>query len=211
MSATQERSIAARLASGAASTVLGVIIALGALTLLLGILARPGQDGISRLFGHPVLTVLSGSMTPTFRPGDLVVDNPLPADRAGQLARGDVITFHVSGSNTELITHRIFAVRSLPGGQVAYQTKGDANNAPDQNLVAPAQIVGTYSQHVPFGGYILRAVRTKAIFFAVVLLPLLYVAAGALFRRRRPTDSAESTPIPDLAEPRDPTEVVPIG
>lgn len=203
------RRFAARLGSAAASLLLWLLVALGLVTLVLGILARPAKDGISRLFGHPVLTVLSGSMSPTFRPGDLVVDDPLGPAKAGRLAAGDVITFHVSGSSKELITHRIAGVRALPDGQVAYQTKGDANNAPDEELVAPSQVVGTYTRRVPFAGYALEAIRTKAVFFGVVLLPLLYIGAGALFKRRRPTEQPVEAPV--AAESPDPAEVVPIG
>lgn len=212
MSPTAKRTVATRLGAGAASLLLWVLVALGALMLVLGILARPGKDGISRIFGHPVLTVLSGSMTPTFRPGDLVVDNPLSADQTRRLAPGDVITFHVSGSSTELITHRIVAVRPKPDNRVAYQTKGDANNVADAELVAPSQIVATYSKKVPFAGYVLRAVRTKSVFFAVVLLPFVYIAAGALLKRRRQGQAADTDlTISAPTEERGSTEVVPVG
>lgn len=211
MSKRPKRGIATRLGSGVASFLLWVLVALGALTLLLGILARPGKDGISRMFGHPILTVLSGSMTPTFRPGDLVVDDPITPAQSQRLTPGDVITFHVTGSSEELITHRIVAVRTDPDGRVAYQTKGDANNVVDEEVVAPSQVVATYSHRVPLGGYILRAVRTKAVFFAVVLLPFLYVAASALFKRRHRNAAMDPPPAADRSEHRDQAEVVPVA
>lgn len=193
-----------RKAGSAIASIVLAMLGISALALLvLGIVARPGHDGISRLAGHPVLTVLSGSMTPVFRPGDMIVDDPITPLQAGRLVPGDIITFHVTGSSTELITHRIVRIETAQGSttQVRYQTKGDANNTPDQDLVSPSQVVGTYSTHVPFGGYFLQAVQKKVVFFFLILLPLLYLIGTEVAKRWNAPSDATDHPHADGEQP----------
>jgi signal peptidase I len=73
------------------------------------------------------VTVLSGSMRPSFSPGDMVAVAPEPvsAVRVGQ-----VISYQVPTGVHQVETHRI--VKILQGGaHPVVQTKGDANNWPD--------------------------------------------------------------------------------
>lgn len=180
--ASDSRTRLSRVGHALSSTVLALLVLSAALTLACGFLARPGKDGINRFAGHPMLTVLSGSMVPVFKPGDMVIDDPISASQSARLVVGDIVTFHVSGSATELITHRIHALKQTDTG-VMYQTKGDANNAPDPELVAPDQIVGTYRGDVPFGGYFLQAVQKKTVSFFLVFLPLLYLVVTSIAKR----------------------------
>ena len=191
MSNTQ-RSHPRRVVNAATSILLGALAILALLLVVLGVVARPGHDGVSRVAGHPILTVLSGSMTPVFRPGDLAIDDPVPTGKADQLVPGDVITFHVSGSATNLITHKIIAVKHEKGG-VSYQTQGVANNAPDPELVQPTQIVGTYRMHIPMAGYLLQAIQKKTIFFLLILVPLLYLGISEATKRSRKEAPADAS------------------
>ena len=94
-------------------------------------------------------TVMSGSMSPALRPGDLViVKGEEPIDI------GDIVTVE-SGEFT--YTHRV--VEKLEGDM--FRLKGDANEEPDPNPVEPSQIVGKAVFIIPLGflyspfGYIL--------------------------------------------------------
>ena len=191
MSNTQQ-SRTRRALGAATSILLGALAIFALLLVVLGVIARPGHDGVSRVGGHPMLTVLSGSMTPVFRPGDLIIDNPVAAAKVDQLVPGDIITFHVTGSSTNLITHKIVAVKHVNGG-VKYQTQGVANNAPDPELVQPDHVVGTYRKHVPMAGYLLQAVQKKTIFFLLILVPLLYLGVSEAAKPRRKEAPADAS------------------
>lgn len=197
MASTQIRRLAAKVAGTAVSAVLVFMLVFAVLMVVFGFLARPGKDGVSRLDGHPVLTVLSGSMRPVFDPGDMVIDKPVTPDQASRLKPGDIVTFHVPGSATSLITHRIYAVQHSPAGaangHVAYETKGDANNAPDIGLVSPDQIIGTYSERVPFAGYLLQAIQHKLVFGLLIFLPLLYLVVTEIAKRWHEPEPASKT------------------
>jgi signal peptidase len=97
------------------------------------------------IYGFPLLigadssyTVMSGSMSPALRPGDLVIvkgEEPVNV--------GDVVTVE-SGEFT--YTHRV--VEKL-GGDL-FRLKGDANEDPDPDLVEASQIIGRVILVFPF-------------------------------------------------------------
>jgi signal peptidase len=140
-----------------------------ALVLFLAIALLP-RMGLYR----PV-TVLSGSMRPTFSPGDMVivVPEPVSAVRVGQ-----VISYQVPVGIRQVETHRV--VRILHGGaHPTVQTQGDANNWPDPWT---AKLAGKTAWRmvavVPHLGYVINwlrggSVRTAAIIVAPALLSLL--------------------------------------
>jgi signal peptidase len=180
---------------------LAVLAVFALMLVVLGVATRPDKAGISKLAGHPVLSVSSGSMTPVFRAGDLVVDNAVSREQAARLRPGDIITFHVPGLATELVTHRIVAVLhpsdASPSASVRYQTKGDANDSPDVNAVSAEQVVGTYRMRLTHAGYILRAARTKTVYFFLILLPALYVIGSVVSKWWREPATPDSPPGPE--------------
>jgi signal peptidase I len=100
-----------------------------ALAIVLAVAGRM-SGGQPTVFGHPVMSMISGSMTGTINTGDLFVDDQLTATQAQDLHPGQVITFREQPGSPTLITRRIVAVETI-GGAVNYVTKGDANNAAD--------------------------------------------------------------------------------
>ncbi len=129
----------------------GNVLAHAALTLLLVVTVALAAAVaiVPRVTGSVPLTVLTGSMTPTYRPGDVIVVRPTPTD---ELAVGDVVTFQPVSGDPTLVTHRIIELRHDAAGAVdTVITQGDANGAPDDPLV-PEQIQGRVWYRVPFVG-----------------------------------------------------------
>jgi signal peptidase len=168
-----------RRAFGSVATVLAVLAALVAVVAALS--SHETAPGEYEVFGHPVMSVLSGSMTPAIRTGDLVIDNPVSPSQAGHLKVGQIISFR---AGSKVFTHRIHAVEHVHG-QVAYQTKGDANNAPDRPLVPPPAVIGVFSARVPDGGYVLSAVHTPTVLAFLLAAPMLWLLSTWLFGRAR--------------------------
>jgi len=71
--------------------------------------------------------ILSGSMTPTFSTGSLVVATPVPLER---LRVGEVVLYRIPVGDHHLIAHRIVRL-DRHGGRPVVETKGDANQAKD--------------------------------------------------------------------------------
>jgi signal peptidase I len=96
----------------------GAVVAV-AVFVGLGLLPRTGW--------YRVETVLSGSMEPTFAPGDLVVVTPEPAS---EVRVGQVISYSIPVDDHHVETHRIAKILQR-GEHPVIRTKGDANNGLD--------------------------------------------------------------------------------
>jgi signal peptidase len=144
--------------------------------------------------------VLTGSMQPTYAPGDVVF---VAATPAAQIAAGDVITFQRGPGPTT--THRVIDVVEA-SGEVAFQTKGDNNEDPDPALVRADQVVGVVTLSIPYLGTVITAADTQYGFLALVVLPfgllVLDVLYGAV-RGRRDTGAAalDESDVPVVYDP----------
>ena len=136
-----------------------------------------------RLVGLEALVVQSGSMEPEFHTGAIVYIRDVdPAT----LKEKDVITFRLSGSLRA--THRIIEVTEADG-QVAFRTKGDANDHPDNGLVTPDVIEGKVVFSVPCLGYAAAYIQSRqgtyvAISVAAVIM-LLMVLPDLIFNDKK--------------------------
>ncbi len=174
------RSLPLRWATIAVRIVTGVIIAC-ALVTAAGL-------AFAHARGNQVLTVVSGSMTPTFRAGDAVIVAP-PGRQP--LRPGQIIAFH-EGAGSGLTTHRIVRVDQRADG-VYVQTKGDANAAPDATLTPASAVVGVLKERLSRAGYWLALYQSPQGRLLFVALPLLALAGSQLnsMRRRRVPAPAE--------------------
>ncbi len=170
-------------------TVLVVILLV--LAVALAVLVKTGPAGESVILGHPVFSVRSGSMTPTFDTGDLIIDRTVTPTEATKLHKGQIISFRadspITGGVPVIISHRIYAVTlslgALGAPQVMYTTKGDANNSPDANPVAPGAVLGVYQARIPYGGYVLSALHQPITFILLIMIPVVYLVAVETRRR----------------------------
>ncbi len=94
------------------------------------------KDSID-FMGYKPLFVLTGSMEPGIKTGDMVIVKEI---KQANLKEGDVITYSL-GNKSETVTHRIIKIVEKDG-KTLYQTKGDNNNAPDPDLVSYNMILG---------------------------------------------------------------------
>jgi len=142
---------------------------------------------VPRVTGSVPLTVLTGSMTPTFQPGDLVVVRPTAVEK---LHIGDVVTFQPQSGVATLVTHRIIMINHDAQGNVeTIQTQGDANNAPD-NLLIPDQIMGRVWYSVPMIGHLTNGRNTLLVISALGLGLVAY--AVVLFTKKDVEEEAQN-------------------
>ncbi len=94
--------------------------------------------------------VLTGSMLPLIREGDMVIIRKArqEADIYG-LQVGDIINFDREDIN---ITHRIIEIKKDDAGNLSFVTKGDNNTAKDWREVNPNEINGRIVYRVPYLG-----------------------------------------------------------
>lgn len=154
----------------------GMVVAALALFVLATISWSAAVAIAPTLLGWKPVVVTSGSMSPRIRPGDVVVAQPVAADRLGP---GTVIVFRAPGG-TGLVTHRIVEVAA----DGSYITRGDANPDHDSTPLRPDGVVGVGRLLVPRVGMPalwirLQAWRSLAVLGSVVVLSLVVTAAAA--------------------------------
>jgi signal peptidase len=150
--------------------------------------------------GYRAYAVQTGSMTPTYPTGALVIDRP--AD--GRLpAIGDVITMQTANG---LFTHRVHGF--TPDG---IQTKGDANKTPDAWATKPEHVVGVVSWGAAYLGYVFVFFQQPTGAPALVLIGLSVWFAWSLFFPSPEPSGELSDEVPDetevdLVDLRDPAD-----
>ncbi|MGB9955314.1 signal peptidase I [Haloferax prahovense] len=150
----------------ASARVLGGVVLLVAVALVV-VLAAPQVFGAEASY-----TVLSGSMSPTFDAGDVVVVRDVPP---ADISEGDIITYREAGSaitdeRTDRVTHRVVAV-DRSGDSPVFRTKGDANEDVDSDPVAADRVVGSVWFHVPYLGLASQFAQSRLGLVLFVILP----------------------------------------
>lgn len=119
--------------------------------------------------------VLSDSMSPEIRAGDVVIVDDVQVD---SIETGDVITYERPGGS-QLVTHRVIEVRD--DGALLFRTKGDANEDPDPTPVPAGNVVGVVLFHVPLIGHVISFAGSDLGIVAFVILPAVGLAVGELY------------------------------
>ena len=134
---------------------------------------------VSTRKGWQYAAVLSGSMVPDFKVGGLVIIKPVDTTT---LKVGDVISFIAPTVSTNTaICHRIIDIQ-YQGGQEFFQTKGDANNSPDQFLTPVTNVKGKEIYYISDVGRLadIKKVGTTPLTLLGISLPLAVVVVGAM-------------------------------
>lgn len=157
--------------------------------------------------GNSLFPVLSDSMAPTFKKGDLVYGKQFSNDateRRQQIEtlqgddtlgenKGDIIMYwsYIDGKEA-VITHRIREVRELIGEggvkTVSIYTRGDAEENISTNVIniSTDKIIAKYKGHVNGMGTIVYGLQSNTtLMFCVIVLPLiaLFIWNGYSFVR----------------------------
>ena len=101
------------------------------------------------LFKYEPICILSNSMSPTYKRGDVVIFEKINKNELSNIPKDSIIIYTKEDKN---IAHRVINAINVDGS-VLYETKGDSNNAPDTDLVQIEQIKGVYVFHIKYIGF----------------------------------------------------------
>lgn len=156
--------------------IIGVLIVLVVISVI-GSIQSKGKDwNVPGLGKYKWLTVLSGSMKPTFNPGDLIIDKKMDPNT---LKVGDTITY-IYGDRF-LATHRIVKINNDNKGTLTFKTKGDSNNAMDDLNVSADAIVGKYLFRIPLVGFVIQKLKGLTGIILIWIL-FFYVLGTEIYR-----------------------------
>jgi signal peptidase I len=135
---------------------------------------------VPKLLGWKTVTVMSGSMSPTYAvDAVLAVD---PVDPA-KIRVDDVIVFRTE-ADRPLVTHRVVAVEHRADG-LMFVTKGDANEDADRDPVAASAVRGRVVFGIPYLGAFIRAIHNPVGFAALFVLPGIILICQEILAIRR--------------------------
>ena len=140
-----------------------------------------------KIIGFRSFTVMSGSMEPEYPVGSMIYVKPVSYK---SLKVGDVISY-VANNDKTVVTHRIVAIEkdSKDPETLRFKTQGDANSAPDANLVHYKNVLGTPIIIIPHIGYLAHNIQQPPGIYIVLVAGTLLLAwtflPGTLEERRK--------------------------
>ena len=140
------------------------------------------EDEVPSVGGVFPMIVLTDSMYPQIKSGDLIICHTAEAD---EIRVDDVITFFdPMGSGTSVVTHRVLEIVEKDG-TISFRTKGDNNNAEDQVLVPEKNLIGTYQKRIPSLGNVAMFMQTTPGLILCVVCPVLLMVGYDMLRRKK--------------------------
>ena len=121
------------------------------------------KNDYTTINGYAMLEVISGSMEPTIKIGDLIIINTKDKD----YKENDIVTFR--DTNGSFVTHRIVEIKD----NNMMVTKGDNNNAKDE-ATNMNNIIGKYVKKIAFLGMLLSSFKNPVFLIIILLIGTLY-------------------------------------
>lgn len=168
-------------------TVVGVILCILLIPILVincTLIFRGYTDSekVPGIAGIVPMIVLTDSMDPEIQSGDLILCH---TEEAENVAVGDVISFFdPAGNGTSVVTHRVAEITTDSDGNLAWVTKGDANNDNDQAVVPAENLVGVYQHRFAKLGNVAMFMQTTQGLIICVICPIILLIAYDMIRRK---------------------------
>ena len=184
------------------STIL-LLVAFTFLAVMVGVvLYRRSQGGEANIFGYYLYDVVTESMEPTIKAGEVIIAKKV--EDANALEVGDIITFR-SPYGSFNITHRIVdVVYKKDGGVDYFKTKGDSPAARvDDWRLSPSEVKAKFVRVSPLVTGFVKFASKWYGYVVLVVIPFLF--AGVLLvvgyvRDARATEKAEGSAAADENE-----------
>lgn len=140
------------------------------------------KDEVPSVGGVFPMIILTDSMNPEFKSGDLIICKNAKAE---DVKEGDIICFFdPTGNGTTTVTHRVTEVTTDESGDIAWVTKGDANNTEDEAIVPAKNLVGIYEKSFSGIGNVAIFMQTTQGLIICVICPIILLVVYDIIRRR---------------------------
>lgn len=129
-------------------------------------------------FNYRMFTVVSGSMEPKYKIGDVLISKEVDASK---VKVGDTISYLGTKGDykDKVITHEVIGV-SQTDGKYIFETKGLANPIEDIYPVSESQLYGVVVYKSLILSFVYKIVGTSYGLFIFIVLPLLYIIGSEM-------------------------------
>lgn len=140
------------------------------------------SESVPGIGGIVPMIVLTDSMYPNIQSGDLILCHTEDAEK---VQVGDVIAFlDPAGNGKTVVTHRVAEITKDENDNLAWVTKGDANNTKDPTVVPASNLVGVYQRRFAKLGDFAMFMQTTQGMLLCVVCPILLLFLCDKIRRR---------------------------
>lgn len=185
MKQTQEKeksSLGHKILTGIGIILCVILIPILVINCTLIIKSYTNKDQVPSISGIFPMIILTDSMYPEFESGDLIICNTAEPE---DIKVGDVICFYdPEGNGTATVTHRVQEVITDDEGNLAWITKGDANNTEDLPTVPAKNLIGVYKTRLKGLGNVAMFMQTTQGLIICVICPIILLVAYDVIRRR---------------------------
>lgn len=150
------------------------------------------EKEVPGLFGRTPLIVLTDSMYPEIKSGDIIICKDISPE---DVKVGDVISFFdpEDKNGVAVVTHRVIEIITDDDGELYFRTKGDNNNANDKASVPAENLVGLWTETRFAGlGHVALFMQSTWGLVVCIFLPLALFVGYEIFRRRKQDTKQQS-------------------
>jgi signal peptidase len=141
------------------------------------------KDEVPSIGGTMPLIVLTDSMYPDIKSGDLIICKEVdPAE----IEVGDIISFYdPAGNGTSVVTHKVIEIIN-ENGKLSFRTRGINNNTDDRLPVPAEKVISEYTGiRIPSAGNIAIFMQTTTGLIICVIVPIVLFVGYDVIRRRK--------------------------
>ena len=157
----------------------GIFMLMLILFILMVCLQRFSNNEIS-LFNFRMFTVISGSMEPKYKIGDVLISVETDPN---DIKVGDVVSYHGEKRDVKgkVVTHQVINIEKDDQGKYYFHTKGICENClVEDPVVSENQLYGVVKYKVKALSAIYKVVGTKVGLFFFIILPLFYIIGSEI-------------------------------
>jgi len=158
-----------------------ILIPVLTINITLIIKSNTNKDEVPNVGGYLPMIVLTDSMNPNIKSGDLIICRTANAE---DVKENDIISFFdPAGSGSSIVTHRVIEIVN-EDGRLLFRTKGDNNDTEDINLVPAESLVGIYQTRIAQAGNIAMFMQSSMGLVVCVVLPVIMLIGYDIICRR---------------------------
>lgn len=155
--------------------------------LIIAILQRTTNNEIT-LFGYRIFVVATGSMTPKYQVGDVLVSKEV--DPATIQVGDDIVYKGKEGSfKDKIVTHQVIMIEK-ENENYRIQTKGIANTKEDPEITQN-EVIGKVIYKMGVLSLLQRAMSNNYVFYFVVFVPIVLLTFRQILKSRLDDDDEE--------------------
>ena len=153
------------------------------------------KNEVPSIGGNAPLIVLTGSMDPTIKAGDLIVTKKIDAK---DVKVDDVISFFdPEGNGSSIVTHRVIGIEiDETSGEIFFRTQGDNNDIADMTPVSEKNLVGRWEGTRFWGlGYVVVFTQSTVGIIVIIAVIVAGIFVYMMIRKRiqdKETDSLKA-------------------